>query len=160
MPKMASATDTPGAIGSPFARNWLTVTATAPPTRWPRTTAFVLEAGALGLGAHRCGCVSVCVCALRALRALRARAVAEGEGQRRAEEGAQAEEKHGDGAQRRAHDLDIAGQHGQDLRGGEEGDEAQGCADAGESRLLQGCHERVCRRWFRRGRREIRATTP
>ena len=99
------------------------------------------------------------LCALCALCVLLARAVAEGEGQRRAEEGAQAEEKHGDGAQRRAHDLDIAGQHGQDLRGGEEGDEAQGCADAGESRLLQGCHERVCR-WFRRGRREICATTP
>ena len=33
MPKMASATATPGAIGSPLARTWLTPTATAPPTR-------------------------------------------------------------------------------------------------------------------------------
>ena len=68
---------------------------------------------------------------------------AERGGGRRAE-GAQAEEKHSDGTQRRAHDLDIARQHGQGLRGGVEGEEAQRRAEAGESRLFEGCHGCEC----------------
>jgi hypothetical protein len=49
MPVMASATAAPGAIGSPLSSTWLTPIAAAPPTKWPRMTAFALEAGALGL---------------------------------------------------------------------------------------------------------------
>ena len=81
-------------------------------------TAYVLEAGALGLRTH-----GAAECVLQRAEGGGGRRAEEGGGRRRAE-GAQAEEKHSDGTQWWAHDLDIARQHGQDQRGGVEGEEA------------------------------------